>query len=207
MTKLLNYTEILDKITNSERYKKNIRYGEPRPGHAEGTVKAHIAELEENLTAMLDVDYVGVSLAITYCEKLEILIHVHDSFKAESGRNKPILDQESHSSLARIFLAQYTNDQDLLNIVQYHDLNYSVYRNYKESKRHVINYEKLKEGLSKIKDLDLFLLFCIIDSCTKSKGREMIKWFVKYVHKEYNTQVDETYILPGGGEFVKGQTW
>lgn len=203
------YTEILEKIRNNERYKKNIQYGKPRHGHAEGTVEAHIKELEQNLLWMLGPIYVGKDLVKTNPNylKLLILIHVHDSFKAESGRNLPIEDPKSHASLAREFLSHYTNDQDMLAIVQQHDLAYAVYRNYKDSKRHTVNYERLEKGLSKIKDLNLYLLFCIIDSCTKSKGREMITWFVKYVHEKYNTTVDTSYILPGGGEFVEGQTW
>lgn len=199
--------EMLQQITSHPKYKKNIQYGKPRPGHAEGTVEAHIKELEQNLTDMLDVDYVGVALTITYCSKLQILIHVHDSFKAESGRNLAIEDPNSHSSLAREFLSYYTNDPDMLNIVQYHDLGYAVYRGFKDSKRHKINYKRLDEGLEKIKDKDLYLLFCIIDGCTKSKGCEMITWFVNYVHEKYNTIVDKSYILPGGGQFVPGQTW
>ena len=41
--------KIIDAIKADPRYQRNIEYGEPRPGHPEGKVKFHIADLEANL--------------------------------------------------------------------------------------------------------------------------------------------------------------
>jgi hypothetical protein len=90
---------ILDSIKEDPRYLRNIEYGTRRPGHSEGAVKHHIAELERNLEAL------EKSYQLTPSErlKLRILIHVHDSFKAESGRDLPILHEKSHASIARAY--------------------------------------------------------------------------------------------------------
>jgi len=185
--------EIYEKVIKHERYLKNIKYGEPRRGHAEGSVENHIKELEENLEKLREDD----PFVEQFYWKLKVLIHVHDSFKAESARNAPILDPNSHASLARAFLAQYTEDTDMLNIAQYHDIGYAVFRNFKD-KGH-FNYKRLDAALESIHNHNLFLLFCIIDSCTVSKGREMITWLVKYVAHNYPyVLVDESYILEGG---------
>jgi hypothetical protein len=40
---------VLDNMRADGRYSANLDFGEPRPGHAEGTVGAHIVELENNL--------------------------------------------------------------------------------------------------------------------------------------------------------------
>ena len=53
------------------RYITNIEYGQPRSGHPEGTVKAHIAELEANLDALKP----RIADEQTYW-KLKFLIHM-----------------------------------------------------------------------------------------------------------------------------------
>lgn len=190
------WSAILSKIIRDPRYLANIKYGKPRRGHGEGTVEAHIEELERNLYA-LDLEE-----SDSYW-KLSVLIHVHDSFKAEAKRNAPILDPQSHASLAKEFLAEFTDDKDMLTIVQYHDLNYAVYKNWKETGK--LNEERMLDALDKIENLNLFLRFCIIDACTDSKGREMITWFVQWVNANYDVTVTTDDILPG--KMVNGEAW
>ncbi len=91
----------------------NLTWGELRPRHPEGAVQAHIAEIEPNLeelrSKLTDEDYWN----------LKLLIHTHDSFKAESEIGVPISHPKSHASLARAFLAEYCDDADPLSMVQY----------------------------------------------------------------------------------------
>ena len=170
---------VLNKIVNDPRYLRNVSYGAPRRGHAEGTVAAHILQLEDNLRAL---DGFGLITDDQY-DRLEILIHVHDSFKMDAKRNAAIEETHSHASLARAFLAEFTDDDDLLQIVQYHDLGYAVWRKFEDKGK--LDPTRLQAGLSTISDLNLFLTFAIIDSCTPSKGRRMIQWLVEYVGANY----------------------
>lgn len=172
----VDYSSILDQIHADERWQKNIQYGAPRRGHAEGSVAAHIEELSKNLDVLW---HSGAVRSVSERCRLRILIAVHDAFKAESKRNAAIEDPQSHASLATEYLRQFDVTPDMLAICQYHDLGYAVYRNYKSTGR--LNENRLRDGLGKIKDIDLYLLFCIIDSCTASKGREMIRWFIETV--------------------------
>lgn len=158
----------------------------PSRGHAEGTVANHIVQLEENLTLLR---HNGRITGEQY-DRLRILIHVHDTFKAEAVKNSPIEDPTSHASLAKAFLNEFTGDQDLLNIIQFHDVGYAVYLNYKRHGR--INTERLQKSLGCIQDLNLFLFFAIIDSCTPSKGRQMITWLVNYVRENF----EGIYVTP-----------
>jgi hypothetical protein len=191
---------IFDNVIADERYKRNIEYGKPRRGHDEGTVKAHIEELERNLTDLWRT--MGLSTA-TYW-KLRVLIHVHDAFKAEAKRDSPILDPQSHASLATNFLAEFTDDDDMLAIVQFHDLGYAVFKALKE--KGVLNEAKLMAGLNAIHDLDLYLTFAIIDACTASKGREGITWLVGEVKKRFPAvTVGVENILEG--EVNVGEAW
>ena len=73
----MDYRATLDAIFADPRYQKNLDWGEPRPGHPEGTVRRHIAEIEPNLESLRprlsEADY----------WRLKLLIHTHDSFKAD----------------------------------------------------------------------------------------------------------------------------
>jgi hypothetical protein len=112
---MTDYKTVFETIVSDPRYLGNLDWGESRPGHREGTVRAHIEEIENNLEALRDrlseLDY----------WKLKILIHTHDTFKAEAEPGVGITDPKSHASLARAFLECHCQDADLLAMVQYHD--------------------------------------------------------------------------------------
>lgn len=73
---MMNYEAILAEIMADERYQKNILWGFPRSGHPEGTIKAHIDELEENL------EQLSPRLSTLESARIRLLIHTHDTFKA-----------------------------------------------------------------------------------------------------------------------------
>ena len=182
---------ILQQIVNDARYLKNIEYGTPRPGHPEGMVKYHIAELEENLEVLRSR---GISEEQYW--KLKFLIHVHDAFKAEAVPNSPILHPYSHASLARKFATEFTADTDLLNMVQYHDVNYALWQQF--SNRGSYDLSRFSALLETIINWDLFLMFLILDGCTQGKDPERLRWFITEVRKQKQTFVDETWLLLNG---------
>ena len=59
--------------------------------------------------------------------KLRILIHTHDTFKADAKRGVAIWHPQSHASLARAFLGEFCDDEDLLAMVQLHDEPYALF--------------------------------------------------------------------------------
>jgi len=178
--------EIVEQITADPRYRKNVEYGEPRPGHPEGKVRNHIAELEANLEALAP----GVSQSDYW--KLKFLIHVHDTFKAEAAPDVPIVHPRSHASLARSFAAEFTDDADLLNMIQFHDENYALWLQFAHSGAY--NAGRFDKLLKTIKDWDLFLTFLIIDGCTAGKERAKLAWFIEEVKKHKETKVDPSWI-------------
>ena len=179
--------EILQRIMSDPRYIKNIEYGEPRSGHPEGKVKYHIAELENNLEKL------SAKISNEQYWKLKFLIHVHDTFKAEAVPNSPIMSPNSHASLARKFASEFTDDTDLLNMVQFHDLNFSLWKQYSPTGSYDV--DGFQTLLKTIVDWDLFLMFLIMDGCTKGKDPKKLTWFIGEVRKHKNTQVDETWML------------
>jgi hypothetical protein len=144
-------------------------------------------DLEKNLEALRprfsDHDY----------WMLKILIHVHDTFKGEAKAGVAITDSQSHASLARHFLEQYCQDQDLLNMVQYHDEGYALWKQFVE--RGACNQGRFKSLLSLIQNWDVFLWFIVIDGCTEGKYRAPVRWFVEEVNRHMRTSATPDSIL------------
>ena len=183
--------DIIEKIITDPRYQKNIEYGEPRSGHPEGKVKYHIAELEENLEKLASRALRGISEEQYW--KLKFLIHVHDTFKAEAIPDSPIISARSHSSLARKFAAEFIDDVDLLNMIQFHDVNFALWKQFAATGTY--DAQRLEKLLETIQDWDLFLMFIIIDGSTEGKDPEKIRWFIGEVRKYKNTMIDESWVL------------
>lgn len=180
--------DIVERVMADVRYLKNIEYGEPRSGHPEGKIKFHIAELEENLEKL-------VSRGISEEEywKLKFIIHVHDTFKADATPDVPILNPNSHASLARKFAAEFTKEEDLLNMIQLHDVNYALWKQLNTTGSY--DRDRFQSLLDTIQDWDLFLMFLIIDGSTQGKERSKLIWFIQEVMKHKKTRVDESWIL------------
>jgi hypothetical protein len=179
--------EILSRVTADPRYVKNIEYGQPRPGHPEGKVRFHIADLEVNL------DKLAPRLSEEQYWKLKFLIHVHDTFKADAVPDSPIESPHSHASRARAFASEFTNDADLLAMIQFHDLNFALWKQF--SGRGAYDIERFSRLLDTIMDWDLFLLFLIIDGSTRGKDPDKVRWFIGEVRKYKQTAVDESWIF------------
>jgi hypothetical protein len=181
------YCAIFEAIIADPRYQANLDWGEARPGHPEGTVRAHIAELEGNLNHLLpkltEVEY----------WQLKLLIHTHDSFKAEAKPGVAITDPRSHASLARQFVAGYCDDADLLAMVQYHDEPFAIYRQF-ESKG-TFNSERWQALVEAIRDWNLFLAFNIIDGCTAGKSRKPLLWLFVQLAGKIRSNFTEADIL------------
>jgi hypothetical protein len=184
---MIDYKKTFDAITLDSRYLANLDWGEARPGHPEGTVRAHLAEIEPNLdilrTKLTDEDY----------WKLKLLIHTHDSFKGESQPGVPITDPKSHASLARAFLALHCHDADLLAMVQFHDEPFALFRQFESKGKY--NLDRFNALLKSIHDWNLFLAFNIIDGCTAGKSREPLHWLFREVAGKVESRLTEVDII------------
>lgn len=180
--------DVVEKILADPRYQKNIEYGEPRSGHPEGKVKFHIAELEANLEKLVPR---GISEEQYW--KLKFLIRVHDTFKADAIPNSRILSPNSHASLAKKFASEFTNDEDLLNMIQFHDVNYTLWQQFESTGTYDV--ERFDHLLNIIQDWDLFVMFLILDGSTAGKERSKLNWFLQEVAKHKDLGVDESWLL------------
>lgn len=182
---------ILEKIQADPKYQENIEFGQPRAGHPEGSIKRHILDLENNLNKLRGAG--KVSGDVEYW-KLMFLIHVHDLFKAEAVRHTLPTHPKNHGFLARQYASRFIEDEDLLNMLQFHDENFDLWKEF--SKDGHYDQERFKRLLSTIKDWDLFLLFIIIDGCTDGKEYAKLGWFIREVKHHKATRVEESWVLP-----------
>ena len=179
--------DIVARIISDPRYLKNIEYGKPRSGHPEGKVKFHIAELEANLEKL------APRITDEHYWKLKFLIHVHDTFKADAVPDSPIKSPNSHASLARNFASEFTDDVDLLNMIQFHDVNFALWKQF--AAKGSYDTDRFHRLLDTIIDWDLFLMFLILDGSTQGKDPDKVRWFIGEVRKYKETIVDESWLL------------
>lgn len=184
---MCNYESIFQAITADPQYRRNLDWGQPRKGHPEGTVRAHIEELEQNLKDL------AVPQGSEEYWKLMILIHVHDSFKAEATRKVPITDPRSHASLARSFLARHCQDRDLLAMTQLHDEPYAIWRKARTGRG--TDESRMQKLLHAIKDWRLFLKFLLIDGSTAGKDAGPLEWAVSEIAPRVGSHAEATESL------------
>jgi hypothetical protein len=184
---MLDFKRIYKAITDDPRYKRNLDWGEARQGHPEGTVRAHIAEVDRNVEALRD------RLSGPDYWKLKVLVHTHDTFKGEALPGVAITDPGSHASLARVFLADFCDDTDLLAMVQYHDEPFALWRQFEAKGK--FNEARLTALLTSIRDWNLFLAFNIVDGCTEGKSRDPLHWLFQQVSGKVESSFTDKDIL------------
>jgi hypothetical protein len=180
--------EILERVKSDPRYLKNIEFEFVDDGHPEGKIKFHIADLEANLETLKER---GISEDDYW--KLKFMIHVHDLFKAEAIRGVPPTHPRNHAYLAKQFAGEFIDDTDLLNMIQFHDENYKLWRGY--AKHGNYDGQRFQNLLDTIKDWELFLTFIIIDGCTRGKDSAKLSWFIDKARKYRKTRVDSSWII------------
>lgn len=174
---------------------KGLLWGVPRFGHPEGTILAHIIEVNENID-QLPVD------AETR-RRLRIICFVHDTFKNIEHKGNPRDWTKHHAVYARKFLERYLDDKHLLNVVELHDDAYYAWR-----LAHL--YNRLAESEDRIKMVrekvgpywQLFYLFFKCDTCTGDKNPAPLTWFERRM-EDINVVEFELPQPKGGGPTVR----
>jgi len=145
---------------------ENLGWGEPRTGHPEGSVAAHVEDLLETLE---EWDEPADRRAA-----LRFIALVHDAFKSEVIEKIPKVGRNHHADRARRFAEQYTDDEPILCTIQHHDRPYALWRKMKR-KGHMDErgFEKM---VDKLPDLALFVRFVELDGSTEGKTPGPIGW-------------------------------
>lgn len=173
-------TELEEQIISDPEFQKGAMYGKPRPGHPEGRVVYHIAEVLRN------VDHIPGQSDINRA-KLRLVAFIHDTFKHKVDRKKSASGENHHAMIARRFAEKYIDDPLLLDIIEKHDEAYNGWCNgnrdgkWDKAKRRI---NALLDHLEQYEDgVKLYKRFYKCDNETGDKDQTNFNWFVEKVNE------------------------
>jgi hypothetical protein len=140
---------------------RGLAWGRPRPGHPEGSVGLHVADI---LAAISEPPG-------RRRDELRFLALVHDGCKHRVRADAGYSPANDHAVLARRFAERYTADRHLLVAVELHDEPYRIWRTGRDDGR-----AALETMLARIPDLALFLRFVELDGSTAGKDPRPLGW-------------------------------
>ena len=121
-------TELERRIAAEPEWREGVEWGEARRGHPEGAVKHHIADVLANLDRE--------AISPDDRRRLRLAALVHDTFKFRAPEASARVGSEGHhGSHAARFLARFVDDEELLEIVRWHDEAFAAWLGFKRGER------------------------------------------------------------------------
>ncbi len=162
-------TPLEEAICADPAWRAGVEWGEPRSGHPEGTVIAHVADVLAN------VDRVAEGPADR--ERLRIATLVHDAFKSEVDRSLPKTGENHHGMRARRFAERYITDAELLDVIELHDEAYLAWRHGRRTGDWVEAEARARVLLDRLgESFAFFMRFYRADNETGGKTDEHRHW-------------------------------
>lgn len=155
-----------ERIAADPAIREGLAWGEPREGHPEGSVGAHVADLLRTIDAWGERG--------TRREELRFLALVHDALKCAVCGWRPKIGENHHGMRARRLAERYVSDERLLATLELHDRPYALWRRARRTGR--TPDRGLDRLAARIPDRDLFLRFVELDGSTEGKRPEPIDW-------------------------------
>jgi hypothetical protein len=164
-------TDLERRIAAEPEWREGIEWGTARRGHPEGAVKHHIADVLAN------VDREATSPGER--RRLRLAALVHDSFKYRAREGSARVGSEGHhGSQAAAFLARFVDDDELLEVVRWHDEVFAAWLGLvkrRDRARAEARAQALIERLGSA--LPLYLRFFRADNATEGKSPKSVEWF------------------------------
>jgi hypothetical protein len=159
-------TDVERAVSEDAELLAGLEWGEPREGHPEGTVGAHVRDLLEAIDDAQQPDQAR--------RELRLIALVHDSFKYRVHERLPKVGANHHAARARRFAERYTRDERLLATIELHDKPYALWRRMRRRGR--LDEPAFDRMMRRVPDPDLFLVFIELDGSTEGKNPEPIAW-------------------------------
>ena len=157
-------------------WQRGIAWGWPRPGHAEGKVIYHIADVLANVERY--------ALSADDRRDLRLITLLHDSLKYRVDPERPRSGENHHAERARRFAQRYITDQRVLTIIELHDEGihlWNRWRHTNDAKQIEVRLDTLLEQLGEY--WLLFVEFFRCDNDTPSKNPEPVRWFEEMLRR------------------------
>jgi hypothetical protein len=168
-------TDLETEICADPIWREGAEWGAPRPGHPEGAVKHHIAEVLAN------VDRYATDAEQR--RRLRVIALTHDTFKHRVDMTQNRTGENHHGMIARRFTERFVaDDPGMLDIIELHDEAYNAYSKGARDGR----WDKAEERAGRLIDrlgdqVPTYVTFFRCDNETGSKAQDSYRWFVEFV--------------------------
>jgi hypothetical protein len=141
---------------------EGLAWGRPRPGHPEGPVGRHVADLLAGVTEPRGPRR----------RELRFMALVHDACKHRVRPEAGPVPLNDHALLARRLAERYTADERVLVALEHHDAPYRIWRREtgEDGRRALLHL------LAGVPDLGLFLRFVELAGSTAGKHPGPLRW-------------------------------
>ena len=158
--------ELEHQLADDPVIQRGLGWGEPRSGHPEGSVEAHVAELLQRIEEWGESE--------PRRSELRFLAIVHDALKYRVRSWLPKVGENHHAMRARRLAERYTSDERLLAALELHDRPYAIWRRTRRGSAR--ERRALDELVRRIADFPLFMRFVELDGSTEGKNPAPIDW-------------------------------
>lgn len=163
-------SELERRILADPQWQEGASWGAPRPGHPEGSIAAHIEDVLTN------IEHEALDAADR--ERLRFVALVHDTFKYRVQRGRPRTGANHHAVIARRFAERYTDDAELLQLVELHDAAYNAWLKGHRGGDWSAAEARARWLLDRLgPSLALYLRFYRADARTGDKSPAPLAWF------------------------------
>jgi hypothetical protein len=163
-------TPLEARICSDPEWQAGAAWGEPRPGHQEGAVMHHIADVLANVERQ--------ATSPEERRALRLIALIHDTFKYRVDQSQPKTGPNHHAAIARAFAERYLDDPALLDIIELHDEAYNSWLAGARNGRWPRAEERARRLVDRLgPNLALYARFYRCDNRTASKEQDSVVWF------------------------------
>lgn len=169
-------TDLERRISADPAWQAGIAWGTPRPGHGEGAVMNHIAEVLANVERQASTPEERAAL--------RLIALIHDSFKYQVVEGQPRTGENHHAMRARRFAERYLDNPAILDVIELHDAAYHCWRLGHHTGDWVRAEERAEHLLRRLgATWPLYLRFFRCDNDSPYKERAPLRWFERLLRQ------------------------
>jgi hypothetical protein len=164
-------TDVERAIADEPEWREGVEWGTARLGHPEGAVKHHIADVLANVEREATSEEER--------RRLRLAALVHDSFKYQAPEGSARVGSPGHhGSLAAEFLERFVDDDELVEVVRWHDEAFAAWLGMVKRGNRRRAEQRARELIRRLGPaLPLFVRFFRADNATEGKSPQSVEWF------------------------------